>query len=233
MTSLERAKQFLKSKARGLALTAVPLAALASMALPAKADVVFNSGFCSGSTSGIGGLAAGGSCGFSSMGSQNGVQGISLSASQTLMAGFSGSGLMSMVLDWGGSISNGSGMSGGSIPVAWLFSVTPSVSGGGFLSYLLTASVDGGAPTMLASGGLSSSGVTTIQGSADWSLSGPSSYDIQLQVTDSNAFGGDSIAVDVPAGSTIDINAAAPEPSSLLLLGPGAALLLLRRRRKA
>jgi hypothetical protein len=153
-----------------------------------------------------------------------------LYANQTLNAA---AGFNTLVLDWSGSVSNASGMSGGSIPVAWNFSITPSVSSsGGGLSYSLLASFNGGLFTTLASGALSNTGTQAIQGLGNWSLSGPTSYDIQLQVNESNAFAGDSIAVDVPAGSTIDINAA-PEPSSLLLLGPGVALLLLRRRRKA
>src|SRR5262249_39091216 len=47
LTSLEKAKQFLAQKASRLALTAVPLAALA-LTPPAKANVIFDSGGGSG-----------------------------------------------------------------------------------------------------------------------------------------------------------------------------------------
>jgi hypothetical protein len=61
-------------------------------------------------------------------------------------------------------------------------------------------------------------------------------YDVRLTVNFQNSgFGTES--VDVPSGASIDINnnnglEPAPEPATLLYLGPAAGFLLLMRSRK-
>ena len=232
MDSLQRAKKFLARKASKLALTVVPLAALAISVPHARASGVtlsFGSN-CAFS----GGFSSSGSCATTQQGTAGGDSNMNWIA-------LNGSGHSDFS---GGSIkflANGSGsgvLASGSVPVSWDFSITsgtvdPTVnwtvlfelifSGGGTSSFHTSGSASvTTTPTVIQSGGAISTSGGTVTG-----------YELQLTASDSVGAGGYTLVI--PGSATLDLNpevAAVPEPSSLLVIGAAGALMILRRRKK-
>lgn len=237
MNSLERAQRFLAEKASRLALSVLPLAALAVSAVPAHANTTFNVG----SGSGLGNCSAFSSSGSASCNSfqQNSVGG-DPNANWVAMGG-SGS----MVSFSGGSMSfgiSGGGASGslgaGTVPVSWDFFLTNRSSSGGTVNWdvFFEVSFSGGEfPNYSLSGStvLSGSGTTEVTGSNAITIPGGNvtGYEINLFTVSS---GGSAIpfSVDIPGDSSLDLNTGVPEPSSLLLVAAGGLLFLRRKKRK-
>ena len=247
MTSLDRAKQFLREKGRKLALTAVPLAALAIAAIPAHAatvTAVTGSGSTAGSIGPISCSASGGGGGFCTIVSQ-GYEG---AASDLNWLQLFGNGSVS-----GGSITfenSGSSASGvlnpGTIGVSWDFTISGAIQA----TQLPTTGISVGIPdgaTWTVFYGIETTGDGWVSGSESNTISSPATVTgsdslifnsggtveaFELGLTVSSP---DSVSISIPGGETLDINppSATPEPASLLLTVAGlTALGFLRRRRK-
>jgi hypothetical protein len=234
MSSLDRAKQFLQNKSRTLALTVVPFAALVALAPLAKASVL---SFAPGTPT-LTQTSASGSLATSNLSSValdvlNGVSGVAGSGNGTLTNGTSGSWTLSF--DMAGS-ANG-GIISAPIPVDWLFNFTSNV--GASLPWSLTLKLNGSPVTLTPSPDAVSGTIpgfgSQISGTALIPVvEGPiNSYDFLLQINSGFPTVG-TFTLDVPAGSTLDINpvSSTPEPSAFFLAAPGLALLLLKSRRK-
>jgi len=166
------------------------------------------------------------------LGVLNGVSGVAGSGNGTLTNGTSGS--WNMIFDLAGSANSGSFVS--PIPVDWLFNFT--ATGGDFnwaLSFKLNGSPVALVPSPDAVSGTFFAGTQQIAGEAFIPVvAGPiNSYDFQLQISTQGITTG-TFTLDVPAGSTLDINpvTSTPEPSAFFLAAPALGLLLLKSRRK-
>jgi hypothetical protein len=233
MSSLDRAKKFLASKARTLALAVVPLAAATStieaapLQLSASGCQVnsigsFSSGFCTTSSVNPGGVDGinwiqifGDGYAYSFSGGSFGIQ---FSAFGSGDGGDSPSGLM---------------------PLAWDFTISDAFDTQDISYYLSFEFFDNNSGSYFHSE--SGSGLGRVTGKYSLAIpnSGIISWSVNLVVQGTTMNGefseGSSFFVDIPEGTTIDLNpvdATVPEPSSLLLALPGGAYILLRRRRK-
>jgi hypothetical protein len=231
MTSLERAKQFLQSKGRTLALTVVPLASLAALAAPAKAGLILNTTSCGVNVSGGTGS---GTCTVTQFPSgSNGVTGVSLTGSGTTTAGPSG-GFLELTFLANGTTNSGSFL--GVLPMAYDFILSD--SSGGLMGWSLNINGSGGAFVSAFASGSSTGG--EIKGTLNPTVSGScclTNYSIELDVNEVSAPPGGSLTVTIP-GSSIDINpvsAAVPEPATFGLIGTALAAfgsLAFWRRKK-
>lgn len=231
MTSLERAKQFIQSKGRTLALTVVPLASLAGLAAPAKAGLILNTTGCNVNVSGGAGA---GTCTITQFPSgSNGVTGVKLTGSATTTAGPSGGFLDFTFFASGGT--NGGSFSG-VLPIAYDFILGD--SDGGPIGWDLFINGNNGTSFSAFASGSSNGG--EITGTLNPFVSGGASitsYSISLDVNEEGAASGGSLTATVPGGS-IDINpvgAAVPEPATFGLIGTALAAfgsLAFWRRKK-
>lgn len=231
MNLLERAKGYVAAKASKIALTVVPLAALAAIAVPAHAVSV--SGATFSPTSCVVSVGSG-SCSddqASAIGGNTSANWLELFTNGVVFPG----GINEEVqLSVSGSAS-GFFSSGQNIPVAWDFFIS-GPSGGSVnwdvLFQVFTRSgsfsVDPSNTANIPNGGAP----TEVNGSSSLFVGSSSitGYGIQLTVTDPNF---DSYGVSVPGGGTIDFNpSSVPEPSSIALAVSGILGLLVRRRKK-
>jgi hypothetical protein len=234
MSSLDRAKQFLQNKTRTLALTVVPFAALIALTPPAKASVLsFNPSTPTLTQTAPSGSFVTSNLSSVALGVLNGVSGVAGSGNGTLTNGISGS--WNMIFDLAGSANSGSFVS--PIPVDWLFNFT---SSSGAVSWALSFKLNGSTVALIPSPDAVSG---TIFGGPQQQIAGTAlipviagpitSYDFQLQISTLGTTLG-TYTLDIPAGSTLDINpvSSTPEPSAFLLAAPGLALLLVKSRRK-
>jgi hypothetical protein len=240
MSSLDRARRFLQTKAAKLALAIVPLAAATIAARPAKAIAtqgLLDTPTGSFSSTGLIGPPTG-SAGATILPSFNNLFGQSLFG--TVSGPVSG-GSSSLTLDWVGSASGSAAVN--PIPIGWDFTIG-AASSGTVVTWILDVNFN-----------LLAGGTTLNQFTSASSLTGAISYhvlssgtpavnlpaalndyDVRLTVNFQNSgFGAES--VDVPSGASIDLNSGnggepAPEPATLLYLGPAAGFLLLMRSRK-
>lgn len=230
MTSLDRAKRFLAARTAKLALTAIPLA----MAIPA-AFGQGTTGFSFNTNSGCSVSPGFGTC---SVGQLSSTGGNPLGNwvdifTNGLVSPSSGSLTVSTNEGASGTVSSTE-----SIPVSWDFTLSPfaaeqpqtTFSTGTFdvsLEWFLN-----GTDILTKDLGTLSGG--TYMGSSSFTISGGttlSSYRMAMVLT--NDFG---YNLNVPGGTSIDLNnvAGTPEPASFLLTGAGLLGLLRRfRRRKA
>jgi len=243
MTSVERARKFIQARGKAIAMTIVPLATLALAASqPAKAAqvLVFNSGGCVASSSGVMSNPIGSCLDTPIPGFQNGANSLKLTGLASVQA-VSGGGFGSLTFEMTGS-ANG-GIAQGVLPVSWDFYVGASqpVGSGG---YTLQFRFNSGSFSRLESGGLDFNAncgdfaCAHVSGSDFIGVDGPiSSYDVSLTV---GAFfnPGTFLQLNVP-GNSIDINpqtevviGGAPEPASLALGGTGLLGLMLARFRR-
>ncbi len=232
MNSLEKARRFLARKTATLALTILPLAAVAMPAQAASVNFLsFNTGACLvGQSAGTSNLSTTGSCVASSgTGGNSGANALSLSGNGQATSEGGGVGLVF------GSSGSATGSFTGNLPVSWDFTVSSDASA---IFYNLsisafTDSVGGSGGSVFAtSTGSVASGTRVIGSSALFLFPDTLSWSIDLTVSTST---GTSLNVDIPVGSTIDVNpnvASTPEPASFALLGLGTLALGLIRRRK-
>jgi hypothetical protein len=230
-TSLDRAKRFLAAKAAKLALTVVPLAALTVAAIPSHASLAFGS--CS-----IGGAGATGSCTIT----QAAATGSDANQNALQLAGSANTtgGAISMGITNGG----GSGTYAGTMPLSWYFDIIdPNLD---TINWQITAEIFGNSGSTLVqpAGSVSSTGWVTSNTSLNLTVGNSTvvtKYDLSIAFTDVTHPTTGNFSVNIPAGSTIDLNTTTtagpapttPEPATLLLTGGGlASLALLRRRRK-
>jgi hypothetical protein len=226
-TSLDRAKQFIAQKAHKLAIAAAPLAALALSTGIAHAGTL-SPGNCYVSTNG-----GSGSCTFNSNGT-----GTAGDLTWIQMSGFGSAGSGGF-LDFGNS---GSGVASGSvsaetIPVSWSFTVSGSNMAADPVYYSiqlgLLYSIGSGGSTEVdfrQSGSWTAPGLETFSASFSVPAVALTGWDIGLYTSDNDS----SYSINIPGGSTVDLNpgATTPEPASMLLMGAGGAALLVMRRRK-
>jgi len=222
MNSLDRAKHFLAQKASRLALTVVPLAALAIASPPARANVVLSSGdncVVNGS----------GSCATSQQSATGGNPGIN-------WIGMTGSGAPSLVsgsgyfLGFSASGSASGSLAAGTIPVSWDFNINaatdPTVNWRVFYELLLPS---GGFANFTTSGSAATGKTVEGDGSIRFPGGTVDSYIIQLTATSADPF-----TITIPGSATLDLNPSpVPEPSSLLMISAAGAWMILRRKKRA
>jgi hypothetical protein len=237
VTSLDRAKAYLKGRGARLALQILPLAMAVSSAkavVVTPLSFVGSSGFFS--TSSLGSqINPGWSIGSSAVGQFNGVTGVKVFGNGSSTAPSSGcfacasiSAVSNLQFDYSGYFT-GTLFSSQSMPIAWTFTATTGDSSAYSwqLAVNITSSLVGQDQlfdTGILSGGISG---TPMTGSALMTLpASPSSWGVVLKIFADTPT---TLTLDIPS-SSIDLNAV-PEPASLLLFGSGAAALLLFRRR--
>ncbi len=255
MTSLDRAKSFLRGNGKKLALAVVPLAAIAASAIPASAGTIQTNPFPTFAPGTVSVLSQSGnfntmtatSTASSALPVFNGIRGVTDSGH--FVQSSSGSGAVGFIVDFSG---GGGGFipSGGlSIPIGWSFTASTSLAlksasvgalGSGITWFMIVKLMTTGGTTTTTFPGMTpgsvpgSPGAVSGTGLAPINSGSIQGYDITLEIDWNSTQFGQKLTLDIPASSSIDINPAStvPEPSSLLLFAPGLGFLLLRRFRK-
>ena len=223
MTSLERAKAFVRTRACSLACAIVPLASLGSLAVPASATAILNPGSCSVTAQGASGISPSSACSSSFIS----PGGVNLFGDAT-SASFSG-GAYGLTFDWTGT---GSGDATVPIPVSYNFTIQPSDIGS--VDYTLEFLVNSNLVLTVSGTTPPRTDSTTINGSNLLDFVGTvQSYEVKLVASEPFGTGQNQVRVFAPDPNGIQLNVApVPEPASWLLVLPGGALLLLMRRAK-
>jgi len=238
VSSLERAKKFLQNKAKALALTVVPLAAIAASALPAHAtNLVFNPSSGSVFFQGTNGTFSGSNASQVQLATYNGVTGVEGSGAASFLTGISGS--WSVFYKMQGSVNSGAIDS--PIPLFWLFNVN--LDGLQPVDWDIALTLNGFGVTLTPNpdnpfGSFFGVGPHAISGNAliPTNQDTITSYEVTLSLS-GFANGAHFIDINIPAGSSIDINPvgadqATPEPAAFLLVAPGLGILVLHLKRK-
>lgn len=245
MTSVERARRFIQARGKAIAITIVPLAAIAIAASqPARAAnvLVFGSGGCNVTQTGVLAEPISDCAATPIPGFQNNANGVKLTGSGSV-AIFSG-GFGSMTFEITG-LANG-GTPRGILPVSWDFTVgyhEPPIqqptSADSPLSYSLLYQLNSGGFARAESGSLTFNtpcGDLTcahVTGADYIGADGPVySYDISLTIS-GNFTAGSFLTVNIPDHS-VDLNPT-PEPASMALGLSGLlglAFAGFRRRRR-
>lgn len=246
MNSLDRAKHFIAQKASRLALAAIPLAALAVSALPARATIIVGATF-NPSTSCVVTGSGSGTCEIyqnSAIGGDSSGNWVALAGSGSQFNRSGGS------LDFSASGSASGILPAGTLPVAWDFSINPldvcvseSKASAQTLCALALDSLDVNwnvsYQLLLNSGSLSfsqsGSGAigSLVKGSGAITI--PTGEDVVGYSIDLDTNADFSYGINIPGNASIDLNpqlTSVPEPSTLLLVPGAAALLFLRRKKR-
>jgi hypothetical protein len=247
MTSVEKARRFIQARGKAIAMTIVPLAAIAVAASqPAKAGgLLFNSGGCIESVTGVFSQPTGKCLDTPIPGFQNGANSIKLSGTATVETVSGGQG--SLTIEAAGT-ANGQAPDVGLLPVSWDFTIQtnrlPVQSGVMGLAF----SFNSGSFSKFLPGSLGGFGqcgddlyCLDIEGSDTVAIDGPV-YSWQIAFFLGGTFDpGTILSVNIP-GNSIDLNpqsaqvSPAPEPASMALGVSGLlglAFAKFRRRRKA
>jgi hypothetical protein len=234
MTSIERARRFIQARGKAIALTIVPLAAIAIAASqPARAAtvLVFNSGGCNVTSTGV--LAEPVSECYATPipGFQNNANGVKLTGSGNVSVVSGGFG--SVTFEISGTANGGVPGPLGVLPVSWDFTVAqlqgeqnlPAASQSGSLSYSLNYSLNSGSFSRTESGSLSFddsscfiAACSHIMGTDTIGVDGPVfGYDISLTIQGTFSQGS-VLFLSIP-GNSVDLNptAGTPEPASMAL----------------
>ncbi len=229
MTSLDRAKRFLHSKGRTLALVTIPLAALTTLATPAKATTTFaftSANQCNGSTYNANSTLSSGTCSGSLLPTEaNGVNGATLSGnlSASAIAGGASFGLL-----WTWVAAGNDGFFSGPLPLAWDFTIAP--GSGNPYNWTLDFDFVGTTTDVTESGSGSLS--TEFQGTDVANLNGSANnLTVTLTVTTIAAFDNQQLQAAILPDSSFDVNGV-PEPATLVLLAAPLGYLMFRRQRK-
>ena len=226
MDSLERARRFLARRTSRLALTVLPLAALAITAPAAKADTTT---LATGSNCVVDtGTGACGTTQEAAIGGNTGLNWVGLFSSGSL----SSSGGQLFLTATGGVSGSEAFLASGNVPVAWDFNISP-LPQDPAVDWTLTFQVNfsGGGSSTFSTGANSATG-DTVQGSGSISTSGGTVDGYQITL---HAGGPSDFQINIPNASTLDLNpqlSAVPEPSSLLVISAAGALMILRRKKR-
>lgn len=246
MNSLERARKFIAGKSAKLALSVVPLAAIAFSAIPsaqagAITPITFSSGSCNvGSGSGV--------C----VAAQNANPGTDVNSPwvQVFSSGAITPDSNKAISLSGGGSATGSTTTGEVIPISWDFFIN-SGSSSGSVFYALNIGLGGsgggfaGTQTTAAIGSevTGSTMITIASGGSvdDFSFSLEifgNGFPSQQPAGFSSVIAEPPFSLTIPGGSTLDFNPgvaspSTPEPASLLLVGAGGVLLFLKKRKRA
>jgi hypothetical protein len=210
MTSLERAKAFVRTRACSLACAIVPLASLGSLAVPASATAILNPGSCTITAQGASGVAPNSACSSSFIS----PGGVNLFGDAT-SASFSG-GAYGLTFDWTGT---GSGDAPVPIPANYNFTIQPSdlASVDYTLQFLVNSNL------VLTVSGTTQSGFdsSTITGSTTLDFVGTvRDYEVKLIASEPFGTGYNQVRVFATDPNGIQLNVApVPEPASWLLAG--------------
>ena len=227
-TSLDRAKRFLQTKARAIALTVVPLTAAASAVSPLHAgSLVLTPSECDAIPSGSG-IFQITPCSVAQLPvGSDGIQGIKLYGTGSTTS--NSSGFLALNLTTQG-IASGTG---GVIPISYDFTLSDAFSNA--MSWDVFFDVSGNLTD--ASGqakGVSTGGEIMGSFSVDASSIGNASqYVLHVEAIEGASAADDTLTIDVPQNS-IDVNpvvSSAPEPSTLVLFGSALASLAWWKRR--
>jgi len=228
VTSIERAKRFLREKAGAIALTVVPLAVAAAVVPPAQADLVLTPSSCVGIPSGSG-IFQFTPCSVTQLAlGSDGVEGIKLYGTASTTS--SSSGFLAMNMTTQGTASG----TGGKFPISYDFTLSDTFSNK--MSWDVFFRVDGS----VSSAGGSASGVSTggeITGSFNVdasSIGNAFQYVLHVEAIEGASAPDDTLTIDVPQNS-IDVNpvvSATPEPSTVAFLGSLLASLVWWKRRQ-
>ena len=248
LTSIERAKHFIQSKGRALALTLIPLASLAAIAVPANASSVTVTGgltldASTCSVNATGGTKSGGSsCTVGQMSAQNGIVGGTLSGTGSATEGPSGG---SLNLDFAAQgFASGTTFAGEQFPIRYdvLFTDTDLTDTLTYTLNLVFTTTGGPVGVPPITGNITLvNGMGSLSNSTSFTIPSAFSvtqYAVSFSVTDSTEGANGTLSVNIPQGASIDLGGTAlsgtPEPATFSLVGSAiAGLLFLRRRRKA
>jgi hypothetical protein len=226
MTSVERAKRFLQTKACAIALTVVPLASLAVIAPSLHAGVLtFNPSTCDAIPSGSGTFIIT-PCTVTQLAiGADGVAGLKMYGTDWTTSESSG------FLDLNFTTQGTASGTGGVIPVAYDFTLSDTFSN--TMYWDVYFDVDGNLGS--ASGhpsGQSTGGTITGEFSVDLSSIGTAyEYVLHVEAYEDASAGDDTLSIDIPQNS-IDVDpVSAPEPGTLSLFGSALASLAWWRRR--
>ncbi len=227
MTSVERARRFLQTKACAIALTVVPLACVSGVVAPASASTLdFTPSTCTASPSGGGSFVGTPTCTTTQLPTgADGVAGLKLYGDASMQASFNT--YLTIDLSTQGTASG----TGGVIPVAYDFTLTNTSSS--VMDWDVYFDVAGTITDASGSASGTSTGGTITGGfSVDTTNIGPAFfYVLHVEATDEAANGGDIFTLDVPQNS-IDVDPAqAPEPFSWTMVGLALAPLAWWKRR--
>jgi hypothetical protein len=228
VTSVDRAKCFLRAKARAIALTVVPLAAATALVCPVKADLVLNPSTCDAIPSGSGVFQIT-PCSVTQLAlGSDGVEGIKLYGTGSTTS--TSAGFLAMNLTTQGTASG----TGGVFPISYDFTLSDSFSNQ--MSWDVYFDVAGNITDASGSAsGVSTGGEITGSFSVDASDIGNAyEYVLHVEAIEGASAPDDTLTIDVPQNS-IDVNpvtSAVPEPSLFALLGSALASLAWWKRRK-
>jgi PEP-CTERM motif len=227
-TSLDRAKRFLRAKAGAIALTVVPLAAAVALVAPAQASLVLTPSTCDAVPSGSG-IFQITPCSVEQLPvGSDGVEGVKLYGDASTTSMFSGFLALNMSTQ---GVASGTG---GAIPISYDFTLSDTFSNA--MSWDVYFSVAGSEAVASGSAsGVSTGGEITGSFSVDASDIGNAyEYVLHVEAIEGASAPDDTLTIDVPMNS-IDVNpvtSAAPEPSTVTLLGSVLVSLAWWRRRR-
>ncbi len=233
MTSIERARRFIQSKGRTIALTLVPLASLAAITAPAKASSVsFTPANCNATAVGSGSA----SCVVNQLPAANGITGLTMSGMGTVSNLSGTTAELGVQFDTSGSASGSFGP--GTLPYRYDFIIGN--SNGDTLEYILNTDIYTTGKTLDFQVVQTTSGSGTV--SANTGLVIPSNvtitgYYFDIDLSDMNSSPNQTLSLNVPAGQSVDLGGASttsttPEPATISLVGSAIAGLMFWRKRK-
>jgi hypothetical protein len=228
LSSIERAKSFMQRRARLIALTAVPLASLAGIAPSARAGAILTSsplildpgGTDTCVTGGSGGPVSG-SCLVSQLSPGSSLTGISITGSGSSANDNPSGGAQTVTFSVAGGTTNGGGLAGVVVPIAYAFTITTGDNESPTLEYSIAISANG--LPVFSSGFIPTTAGSLISGTVDTSsLTAPAvtSYGLVFTVEDTTGVADEELTVSIPVSiDSVGATTGVPEPGTFALLG--------------